>query len=157
MAKLTAKQMRYVEEYLVDLNATAAAIRAGYSKKTAYSLGQRLLKNVEVKKAIHKAMQDRQRRTNITQDRVLEELAAIGFAKATDYAQVTGEIVTIRSTGDLTPEQAAAIAGIEAGRYGVRLKLHDKVRALELLGKHLGMFDGNGEERDGEVRIIDDL
>ena len=157
MAKLTAKQMRFVEEYLVDLNATAAATRAGYSKKTAYSMGQRLLKNAEIQKALQKAMQDRQQRTGITQDRVLEELAAIGFAKATDYAQVEGDTVTIRPTGELTAGQAAAIAGIEAGRYGIRLKLHDKARALELLGKHLGMYEGNDAGAPGEVQIIDDL
>lgn len=157
MDDLTPRQQRFVQEYLLDLNATQAAIRAGYSRKTAYSMGQRLLKNVELQQALQKAMLDRQQRTGITQDRVLEELAAIGFARATDYAAVEGDTVVIRPTGELTAEQTAAIAGIEAGRYGVRLKLHDKVRALELLGKHLGMFEGGGEEKTGEVRIIDDL
>ena len=157
MDDLTPRQHRFVQEYLLDLNATQAAIRAGYSRKTAYSMGQRLLKNVEIQTALQKAMLDRQQRTGITQDRVLEELAAIGFARATDYAEAEGDTVTIHPTAGLTPEQAAAIAGIEAGRYGVRLKLHDKVRALELLGKHLGMFECGGEEKTGEVRIIDDL
>ena len=68
---LTAKQERFVEEYLVDLNATQAAIRAGYSKKTAYSMGQRLLKNVEVSKAIAKATVARTKRVEVDQDYVI--------------------------------------------------------------------------------------
>lgn len=107
---LTAKQERFVQEYLVDLNATQAAIRAGYSSKTAYSMGQRLLKNVEVQAAIQKALKDRQARTEITQDTVVEELAKIGLADAHDYSDAD-------------------------------LKYSNKLKALELLGKHLGMFE----------------
>lgn len=77
---LTDKQQRFVEEYLVDLNATQAAIRAGYSAKTAGQQGERLLKNVEVQSAVSAAQQARSKRTNITADRVLQELAKIGFS-----------------------------------------------------------------------------
>lgn len=158
MKDLNERQRCFVQEYLVDLNATQAAIRAGYSRKTARSLGQRLLTKADIQEAIQTAQDERSRRTGITQDRVLEELAAIGFAKATDYAEAAGDTATIRPTGELTPKQAAAIAGLEAGKYGVKLKLHDKVRALELLGRHLGMFaSGNTGEAEGEVQIIDDL
>ncbi len=71
---LTPKQARFVEEYLVDLNATQAAIRAGYSPKTAYSQGERLLKNVEVHRAIQEAQEARSERTGITQDEVIQGL-----------------------------------------------------------------------------------
>jgi phage terminase small subunit len=77
---ITDKRDRFVAEYLVDLNATQAAIRSGYSAKTAYSQGQRLLKDVEVAAAITKAQAKRAERTEITQDRVLQELAKIGFS-----------------------------------------------------------------------------
>lgn len=77
---LNAKQARFVEEYLIDLNATQAAIRTGYSEKTAYSQGQRLSKDVEVAEAIAAAMAARSERTEITSDRVLRELAKIGFS-----------------------------------------------------------------------------
>lgn len=77
---LTAKQAQFVAEYLIDLNATQAAIRAGYSAKTAYSQGQRLLTNVEVAASVAAAMAKRAERTEITADRVLQELAKIGFS-----------------------------------------------------------------------------
>lgn len=156
MAKLTEKQKRFVEEYLIDLNATQAAIRAGYSEKTAYSMGQRLLKKVEIQIALQEAMNERQNRTEITQDMVLKELANIGFAKATDYAEINGPLVTIKPTGNLTKQQQAAIASIEQGNFGIKLKLYDKVKALELLGKHLGMFD-KPEERRPDMEEDDNL
>ena len=85
-------------------------------------------------------MEERQKRTEITQDRVLEELAAIAFARATDYAEVKGECVCIKDTDTLDEQQIRAIAGIKEGKYGIELKLNDKEKALELLGRHLGMF-----------------
>lgn len=85
-------------------------------------------------------MQDRQKRTEITQDRVLQELAAIAFAKTTDYAEIKNECVRIKDTGDLDEQQVRAIAGIKKGKFGVEIKLNDKEKALELLGRHFGMF-----------------
>ena len=79
MAKLTAKQKRFRDEYLIDLNATQAAIRAGYSSKTANEQGARLLANVSVQEAIAKATAERSKRTGISQDRVIQELARIAF------------------------------------------------------------------------------
>lgn len=102
--------------------------------------GSRLLTNANVAKYIAERMEERQKRTEITQDRVLEELAAIAFARATDYAEIIGECVKIKDTGSLTAQQIKAIAGIKEGKYGVELKLNDKEKALELLGRHLGMF-----------------
>lgn len=81
---LTAMRERFVDEYLVDLNATQAAIRAGYSPKTAYSMGQRLLKDVEVQAAIQEARARREKRTEITQDRVVREIADNAFRPASD-------------------------------------------------------------------------
>ena len=92
MAKLTEKQQRFVEEYLVDLNATQAAIRAGYSVKTADVQGSRMLGNVKVQSAIGEAMALRSRRTGINQDRVVLELAKIAFVKITDIVNSDGEI-----------------------------------------------------------------
>lgn len=74
MAKLTPKQQRFVDEYLIDLNATQAAIRAGYSEKTAYSIGDENLKKPDIKKAIEQAQQERQKRTLVTQDDVIRGL-----------------------------------------------------------------------------------
>ena len=126
MAQLTDKQKRFVAEYLVDLNATQAAIRAGYSKKTADRIGPELLGKTCVSEAIQVAMRDREKRTEITQDRVLNELGKVAFAKAADYTDAT-------------------------------LKYSNKIRALELIGKHLGMFDGKNQSQNEVHPLVSDL
>ena len=152
MAKLTEKQKRFVQEYLVDLNATAAARRAGYSAKTADRIGPELLGKTCVSAAIEKAMKERSARTEITQDRVLQELAAIGFAKGTDYANIVAGCVVVNDTGSLTEQQKAAIIGIKQTKEGVEIKLASKERALELLAKHLGLL----AERMGYEEEVED-
>ena len=164
MAKLTAKQQRFCDEYLIDLNATQAAIRAGYSEKNADKIGSELLGKTRVAEYIAERKADRMVRTEITQDMVLKELANIAFANAADYAnviekqamvQVDGDMIPVLDengdpvmyrtveptlTEDLTEEQKRALAVIKKGRDGFEVKPYDKVRALELLGKHLGMW-----------------
>ena len=148
MARLTDKQKRFVEEYLVDLNATQAAIRAGYKEKTARSIGQENLTKPDIQEAIQAAMDERSKRTEITQDRVLQELAAIGFSRATDFAQIRGGAVRLTETDELADEQKRAVAGIKEGKYGIEMKLHDKIHALHLIGQHLGMFGAKSSEPD---------
>lgn len=156
---LTPQQARFVEEYLVDLNATQAAIRAGYSEDTAYSQGGRLLKHVEVGKAVADAMAERSVRTRVTQDRVLTELARIGFG---DIRSVVVWRANTTETGDededgvpktrafneveLVPSEdidhdaAAAIAEVSQGKDGsLKVKMHNKVAALQEMGRHLGI------------------
>ena len=160
MSRLTPKQAKFVDEYLIDLNATQAAIRAGYSEKSASRIAVELLNKTQVSETIQKCVQARAARTEITQDMVIHELAAIGFAKATDYAAVTAdECVIIKPTGALADDQQRAIASIEQGNFGIKFKLHDKVKALELLGKHLGMFaDRSAANTDGTLeRLIEGL
>lgn len=145
---MTEKQKIFADEYLIDLNATRA-YRVAYPnvKKddTAAVNGSKLLRNTKVAKYIQERMQERQQRTEVTQDRVVQELAAIAFAKATDYVTVksngSAAVVMIRSTDDLTEEQIRAIAGIKEGANGIEIKLNDKEKALELLGRHLGMWN----------------
>lgn len=126
MARLTDRQRQFVEEYLVDLNATQAAIRAGYSQKTAEQLGYQLLQKPLVQAEIQAAMERRAKRTGITQDRVVEELGKVAFAEAADGSDS-------------------------------ELKYSNKLRALELLGKHLGLFDSKGDMnlRVSVVRSLD--
>lgn len=140
---LTEKQKKFVEEYLIDLNATRA-YRVAYpsvkKEETAAVNGSKLLRNTKVAAYIQERMEKRQKRTEITQDRVLEELAAIAFARATDFAEVKDGFVIIKDTAGLSEQQIKAIAGIKEGKFGIELKLNDKEKALELLGRHLGMF-----------------
>ena len=157
--KLTPKQRRFIDEYLIDLNATQAAIRAGYSEKTAYSIGVQLLKKLEIQVEIQKRRNRLQSKLEITQERVLQELAAIAFANGADYAKVvnSGLLPTVEMipTNELPPEKLPAIAGIKANQYGVEVKLHDKVKALELLGKYLGTFDGGPAQEQTENNLFE--
>lgn len=181
MAKLTAKQQRFCDEYLIDLNATQAAIRAGYSKKTANEQGARLLVNVSIQKKISELQKEREKRTEITQDSVLHELALIAFAKASDYAKVVekdamvevegnmipvldenGNPVKYRTvepilTDELTEDQKKAIAVIKKGRDGFEIKPYSKIQALELLGRHLGMFTDKVEVKNTTPNAFEGL
>lgn len=154
---LNPKQKRFVEEYLIDLNAMAAAARAGYSPKTSHTQGSRLLARPEVAEAIAKAQVKRGKRTEITQDRVLEELAKVGFASMGDYLRVTPDGDPAIDLSEMTSEQASVLceATVEDFTEGrgenardvrrVKIKLHDKLSALEKIGKHLGMFPNRHE------------
>lgn len=161
MAKLTAKQQRFVEEYLIDLNATQAAIRAGYSPKTANEQGARLLANASVQEAIAKAMAERSRRTGISQDRVIQELARIAFVNPQNV--INSEDASIRT--DATEDDLACVQSVKVktmdGEKGSsverEVRLNDKMRALELLGKHLGMFKDKVElDADMDLNITID-
>jgi terminase small subunit len=161
---LTDKQKRFCEEYLIDLNATQAAIRAGYSPKTAEQTASRLLRNVKLQEYIAKRQKELSRSTEITQERVIKELALIAFSNNADYAHVVEKKLQVEAGGalvdvldkdgnpvmyrtvepvlteELTEEQKRALAVIKKGRDGLEVKSCDKVKALELLGKHLGIF-----------------
>lgn len=152
MAKLTPKQERFVAEYLIDLNATQAAIRAGYSEKTAGSVGHENLKKPEIAEAIQRGQARRANKLEISAERVLEELALLGFANMADYMRVGADGDPKLDFGDLTRDQAAALqevtvetfmdGGGEAAREvkRVKFKLADKRAALVDIGRHLGMF-----------------
>lgn len=144
MVKLTKKQQLFVDEYLIDLNATQAAIRAGYSPETATVIGCENLKKPNIKSEIDRALAIRSRRTGVNQDRVIRELAKIAFVDASDVINM--DAATVK--GDANRDDTSAIASVkvktipmEDGNIVEReVKLYDKLKALELLGKHLGMF-----------------
>ena len=154
---MTEKQKIFADEYLIDLNATRA-YRVAYPSvkkdETAKSAGSRMLTNVNVAKYISERMQERMQRTEVTQDMVVKELAAIAFARATDYVEIRSNgvcsTVVIKPTTDLSDQQIRAIAGIKEGANGIEIKLNDKEKALELLGRHLGMWNDKIKV-DGEV------
>lgn len=161
MAKLTARQRRFVEEYLVDLNATQAAIRAGYSPKTAYSIGEENLRKPEIREEIDKALADRSRRTGINQDRTLLEWGRIAFVNIADVVDLnTGEI-----RPDASPDDLAAVVSVKVKRFptadgeGIEreIRLADKLKALEMIGRHLGMFKNDSLNVNVGVQIIDDI
>lgn len=161
---MTPKQERFVQEYLIDLNATQAAIRAGYSEKTANEQGARLLANVSVRSAVEEAKADRAERTHITQDRVLQELARIAFF---DLRKLYREDGSLKAMHELDDDAAAVLAGVDVvetkgnaavgGEDGIRhvpeyvkkVKIPDKVGALGLAMRHLGMLKDKTELSGG--------
>lgn len=157
MTKLTDKQKKFIDEYLVDLNATQAAIRAGYKEKAAYRTGAENLRKPQIQEEIQKRMEERQKRTEITQDMVLQELAAIAFARATDYVSVRDGMVQVKDTDQLSDSQIAAIAGIKETQNGIEVKLGSKEKTLELLGRHLGMWNDKLDMAgDMDMKIVVD-
>lgn len=152
VGKLTAKQQAFIEEYLIDLNATQAAIRAGYSEDTAFSIGCENLTKPLIAAAIAEAKLARSKRTNIKADRVLQELARIGFS---DLRKVITDHGHIRNPQAWDDDTAAAISSLEVVRksdsekdedghpiieYVHKIKMWDKNSALEKLAKHLGVY-----------------
>jgi phage terminase small subunit len=144
MAKLTAKQQRFVDEYLIDLNATQAAIRAGYSVETANEQGSQNLAKLSIQSQIAKEMAERSKRTGINQDRVVLELAKIALVKMTDVINDNAEINPEAKEDDLACIESVKVKRIptkEGTGIEREVKLASKIKALELLGKHLGMWN----------------
>ncbi len=141
---LNKKQKQFCDEYLIDLNATQAAIRAGYSSKTANEQGARLLANVSIQNEISKALAERSRRTGVNAERVVRELAKIAFVNPADVIDFNEAKVKKEASRDDT----ATISSVKVKTISTEdeditereIKTYDKIRALELLGKHLGMF-----------------
>lgn len=144
MAKLNEKQQQFVDEYLIDLNGTQAAIRAGYSAKTADVQASRLLGNVKVQQAISERMAQRSKRTGVNQDRVVLELAKMALVKMTDIVDRQGRIKDSATDDDLACIESVKYKESESDTGSSverEVKIASKIKALELLGKHLGMWN----------------
>src|SRR5271163_476374 len=158
---LNRKQARFIEEFIVDLNGKQAAIRAGYSPKTAEVQASRLLSYTKVLVALEDAIQARSKRTEVTADRVITEYARIAFSNIRDYWPKKGETIDLQR---LDQDRTAAVEEIikdefvdQAGTVHrrTRVKLHDKKAALDSLARHLGMFvDRSVHEATFEHRVL---
>jgi phage terminase small subunit len=153
--KLTDKQKRFCEEYLIDLNATQAAIRAGYSEKTANEQGSQNLAKLSIQEYIKELMESRSERTQITADMVVKELAKIGFSDIKNYYDSDEDQKDItkldnKFTAAVSQIKVTKIDGKDFSRTIKEFKLHDKVKALEDLGRHLGIFEKDNKQK-GEV------
>lgn len=172
MAELTARQLRFCDEYLVDLNATQAAMRAGYSAKTAHVIGPRMLENVRVQARISELQAARSARTEITQDAVLERLAQIAFSKGSRFFKVNKDgdpYVDLRDAteADLDLLREVQVEDFVDGRgedarmvRKVKIKLADPMPALNLIAQHLGMVVKRLAGADGgpvKVEAVPDL
>lgn len=142
--KLTTRQSRFVDEYAIDANATQAAIRAGYTEKTAYAVGSHLLKNVKVAAAVAANEQARSERLRYTADEALRDLIPLCKTNIKNYI-VDGKLAGVAEIGELPDDIAACITGIETtekfDQFGnpiieTKFKLHDRVKAVTQAGRH---------------------
>ena len=161
MKGLTEKQIRFVEAMLIEPDAKAAYIKAGYSARgsAAEVNASRLLRNAKVKAALKELRQQRSIRTEITADRVLQEIAAISFSRITDVVSFDADGVDFKNSDELDDKAKAAIASVtysNSQNGGIRqsAKMHDKIAALTLLCKHLGIAEGKEENGSDQQPVI---
>lgn len=151
--KLTAREQRFCQEYLIDLVGTKAAIRAKYSPKSAGKQACKLLAKPHIQDALAVAMAERAERIELTDEAVLNELMRLGFSNIMDFVTwAENGDVTVRGAEDLTRDQAAAISEITTirtvgGAVQTKLKLYDKRGALETLGRYLGLIVDRSEQK----------
>ena len=159
--KLTDKQAKFVDEYLIDLNATQAALRAGYSKDTSYAIGFENLKKLEIQTAIQKRQKELKESTQITQERILKEESCLAFSDFEDLFSPDGTTIAPR---DIPEHLRRAISGVEIIERWVKgrddepekevkykYRLWDKGRSLERISKHLGMYPMPGSSKDNPL------
>lgn len=157
MGKLTEKQKLFCEELLIDENGTQAAIRAGYSKKTAKEIAYKLLNYEHVKAYLDELRQKRSKRLGVTQDRVLSEMARIGFSDPRKLLDKDGNLLNPKDWPD---DAAAAVASFEMGKGKdgkitvTKLKLLDKRTILDNLARHLGLYDKDRLHVEGNVEVL---
>jgi len=150
---LTPKQQRFVAEYLIDLNATQAAVRAGYSEKTANEQGARLLANASVAEAVAKGKAGQLEKADISATRVLEEMRRLAFS---DVRALFDDKGRLRRPHEWTAEAAASVAGFEVtDQRTLKVKVWDKSRNLEMLARHLALFKDK-LELTGNMTVSDD-
>lgn len=147
---LTARQARFVEEYLVDLNGTQAAIRCGYSPRAAQVQASRLLSNAIITEMVNKKMNERSQKVGVTAERVINEIARMAFYDPADIAGFVADNVT--DIAKLPEDVRRAIVGWKQGEHGLELKLADKSKALDQLARHLSIYNDKVE-----VKLTDGL
>jgi len=164
--KLSAKQEAFVQEYLIDLNATQAARRAGYSERQCGVIGYENLKKPQISVRIKQAMDERAARVHITQDRVLQELARLAFS---DLRKAFKDDGSLKLPNEWDDDTAAAMAGVDTQTSSVhggdeeaplslttkKVKVFDKSAALTLAMRHLGMLNDKLEVTTPMVRVKD--
>lgn len=153
MAKtgLTPKQARFVEEYLVDLNAAAAARRAGYSASRSEAMGYENLTKPDIRNAIEAAQRERSARTGITADRVIAEIAKIAFADPRKVMSWGPGGVELLPSDKLSDADAAIVSevseSVSQSGSSIKVKLNSKLDALEKLAKHVGVYGGDNGDK----------
>ena len=152
--KLSTKQQRFVDEYCVDFNGTQAAIRAGYSVKTANAQAARLLANVNIKKALEEKKTEIAEESKLKASDVIDELRKIAFSDITQVMSFSASKAKIKSSRKLSEDAKKIVASVSQTQAGLTVKLHDKVKALELLGRYLNLFTDRVEVEGRGIGLI---
>lgn len=153
---LNDKQKRFADEYLIDLNATQAAIRAGYSPKTAYSQGHRLLQYPAVKGYIGSQQERLQEKLEISREMVIGEIAKIAFCDIRGVLDWSENGVALLPSSRISDEVAASIAEVKTMSSGISVKQYDKLRALDLISKVLGFYEDSKDKGDAMPLLVDE-
>lgn len=135
---LTPREDAYCREYLIDLNQTQAAIRAGYSKKTAAKIASVLMNHPRIKERILESMKQRAERLEISADSIIKELAIVAMARMGQFADWGAAGVCLKESTEVDTRAVQSIRESDEGALSI--KLHDKVRALEIMGRHFGIL-----------------
>lgn len=155
---LTSKQQMFASEYLLDLNATAAAKRAGYSARSAEKIGYELLEKTGVRAEVERLMRARQVRLEISSDGVIQEIAAIAFGSVSDVLDLNAKSIELKSAQEISALAFKSIKSIQKNKHGVSIHMHDKISALRLLADHLNLFvKENSNEKNLEAENRKDV
>ena len=155
--KLTPKQARFVEEYLIDANGTQAAIRAGYSKRSAKVTASQNLSKANIAAAIAKNRVARTVRTQVTADDVVQRLQLLASAELPNAAKWDEDSVTVFDSDKLSPAERAAVRSVKMGQYGPEIRFTDPAPYLRMLGEHTGLFEaGQQQQQLIQVNIVVD-
>lgn len=169
---LTKRRKEFCRQYVIDFNGQLAAERAGYKARSARVTASELLAMPEVKAEVERLTEKKAERAQVTAEEVINELRSIAFANTTDFVKVKDIVLTeknskgrpvrrkariayIELTADIQKEKLAAISEIKQTRDGIAIKTHDKAKALELLGRHLGIFEKDNQQKKPVVNLGD--
>lgn len=152
--KLYTKQQRFVDEYCVDFNGTQAAIRAGYSANTAAMQAARLLSYDKIKKALEERKIEIAEESKLKASDVIDELRRIAFSDITQVMSFSASKAKIKSSKKLSEDAKKIVASVSQTKAGLTVKLHDKVKALELLGRYLNIFTDRVEVEGRGIGLI---
>jgi len=150
---------RFCQEYLIDLNGTKAAERAKYSKKTARVQASQLLTKLNIQQRIGELQAIRSKRLEISQDRVLKELACLGHSNIKKYVKHAAQgFMQFKDIDEISEEDAKAIEAIKVNydKNTIEFKLHSKTKTLEMIGRHLGMFMDKFDIGDNLKKLLID-
>lgn len=157
---LTPKQIDFIEQYLIDLNGTQAAIRSGYAEDSAHVIASKLLSNAKISRYLKVRMRERMSKLGITQERVLKEISLVAFSNMKNLARWEGESVSLKDSETMEDDISASVSEVSSTSSekgsSTKIKLHDKMKALEMLAKHTGLYlpDEDAESKPDRVIML---